>query len=131
LTSTLEAAMRKVLLYSKLYDELCSELKAAEVVENVIDLNKLGVERARKVRVRWSSSPCSNVKGYRLYWSVNGGVSYDSSFAEIGNVTQVILPDDLPLFPDVKDGIELGLTVVTHTGDESDMVKLSVPPEFP
>ena len=123
--------MKKLLLYSELYDELCSRLKEAEVFENVIDLNKLGTARAKRLRIRWNSSSSStDVKGYRLYWSVNSGVSYDSNFAEVGNVTEVILPDDVPLFPAVAGEIELGVTAVNHTGNESDMAKISVPSEF-
>ena len=121
--------MKKPLL--ELYDELCSRLKEAEVFENVIDLSKLGTARAKRLRIRWNSSSSStDVKGYRLYWSVNSGVSYDSNFAEVGNVTEVILPDDVPLFPAVAGEIELGVTAVNHTGNESDMAKISVPSEF-
>ena len=121
--------MKKLLL--ELYDELCSTLKEAEVFENVIDLSKLGTARAKRLRIRWNSSSSStDVKGYRLYWSVNSGVSYDSNFAEVGNVTEVILPDDVPLFPAVAGEIELGVTAVNHTGNESDMAKISVPFEF-
>ena len=121
--------MKKLLL--ELYDELCSRLKEAEVFENVIDLSKLGTARAKRLRIRWNSSSSStDVKGYRLYWSVNSGVSYDSNFAEVGNVTEVILPDDVPLFPAVAGEIELGVTAVNHTGNESDIAKISVPSEF-
>ena len=123
--------MKKLLLYSELYDELCSRLKEAEVFENVIDLSKLGTARAKRLRIRWNSSSSStDVKGYRLYWSVNSEVSYDSNFVEVGNVTEVILPDDVPLFPAVAGEIELGVTAVNHTGNESDMAKISVPSEF-
>ena len=106
--------MKKRLLYSELYDELCSRLKEAEVFENVIDLSKLGTARAKRLRIRWNSSSSTDVKGYRLYWSVNSGVSYDSNFAEVGNVTEVILPDDVLLFPAVAGEIELGVTAVNH-----------------
>jgi hypothetical protein len=121
--------MKKMLLYSELYDELCSRLKEAEVFENVIDLNKLGTARAKRLRIHWNCSS-TDIKGYRLYWSRNSGVSYDSNFAEVGNVTDVILPDDVPLFPAVTGEIELGVTAVNHTGNESDMAKISVNSEF-
>jgi hypothetical protein len=121
--------MKKTLLYSELYDELCSRLKEAEIFENVIDLDKLGTASAKRLRIRWDSSS-TDVKGYRLYWSLNSGVSYDSNFAEVGNVTDVILPDDVPLFPAVTGEIELGVTAVNHTGNESDMAKISVPSEL-
>jgi hypothetical protein len=117
--------MKKTLLYSELYDELCSRLKEAEVFENVIDLNKLGTARFKRIKIRWNCSS-TDVKGYRLYWSLNGGVSYDSNFAEVGNVTELILPDDVPSFPPVTGEIEFGVTAVNHTGNESDMVKISV-----
>ena len=121
--------MKKTLIYSELYDELCSRLKEAEVFENVIDLNKLGTARVKRLRIRWDCSS-TDVKGYRLYWSLNSGVGYDSNFAEVGNVTDVILPDDVPLFPIVTGKIEVGVTAVNLTGNESDMAKILVNSEF-
>ena len=68
--------------------------------------------------------------GYKLYWAVGGGVSYNSDFSEVGNVTEVILPDDIPSFPLVTGDIELGVTAVNNTGNESDITKFSAPFDF-
>ena len=63
--------------------------------------------------------------GYRLYWAIGGGVGYDSDFAEVGNVTEVILPDDVPAFPLFHGEMRIGVTSVSHTGNESDMRVIS------
>jgi hypothetical protein len=86
--------------------------------------------RIRKRKIRWNSSNASGVAGYKLYWAVGKEVDYNSDFAEIGNVTEVILPDDVPSFPIVAGDIELGVVAVDHIGNESDMTKLSAPFDF-
>ena len=86
--------------------------------------------RIRKRKVRWNTSNGLGVVGYKLYWAVGKEVNYDSDFAEVGNVTEVILPDDVPSFPIVAADIELGVVAVDHIGNESDMTKLSAPFDF-
>ena len=51
--------------------------------------------KIKKKRVRWNRSPSPSVVGYRLYWAVVGEVSYDSEFIDIGDRTEVILPDQV------------------------------------
>ena len=53
-------------------------------------------------------------------------VGYDSDFLNVGNVTSVILPDDLPCFHDIRGRIEIGVTAVSSGGNESDMSVVSV-----
>ena len=55
--------------------------------------------RVRKRKVHWGASNSLGVVGYKLYWAMGKGVNYDSDFADLGNVTEVILPDDVPSFP--------------------------------
>jgi Tfp pilus assembly protein PilZ len=86
--------------------------------------------RIRKRKIRWNSSNDSGVAGYKLYWAVGKEVDYNSDFAEVGNVTEVILPDDVPSFPIVAGDIELGVVAVDNIGNESDMTKLSAPFDF-
>ena len=86
--------------------------------------------RVRKRKVRWNTSNGLGVVGYKLYWAVGKEVNYDSDFAEVGNVTEVILPDDVPSFPIIAGDIELGVVAVDHIGNESDMTKLSAPFDF-
>ena len=86
--------------------------------------------RIRKRKVRWSPSIAAGVVGYRLYWAIAQEVSYNSDFTEVGNVTEVVLPDDVPSFPTVAGDIDLGVTALDHIGNESDMAKLSSPFDF-
>jgi hypothetical protein len=86
--------------------------------------------KIRKRRIRWEPSPSTEVISYRLYWSEVGAVDYDSHFQEVGNVTQVILPDDVPSFPLNAGEIEIGITAITGTGNESDFVRVSVRFDF-
>jgi hypothetical protein len=84
----------------------------------------------KKWKIRWNSPLTPDVSGYKLYWSVNGDVDYDSDFIEVGSVTEVILPDDVSAFPRIGKELELGLTAVSHTGNESDMTKFSAQFDF-
>ena len=81
-------------------------------------------------KLRWSPSDSPQVLGYKLYWAVGGKVDYDAEHHTIGNVTEITLPDDVPMFPCANGPIELGLTAVNEVGNESDMVTLSVPFQF-
>lgn len=88
-----------------------------------------GVEvigRIKKKRVRWQSSVSVDVKSYRLYWSKLGKVSYNSDHVDLGHVTEVILPDDIPSFPFVEGDIELGVTAINNAGNESDITRLTL-----
>jgi len=84
----------------------------------------------RKKKVSWDAVDNPDVAGYKLYWAVGGKVDYDSEFAEVGNVTEVILPDNVPSFPLVVGDIEIGVTAVSHKGNESDMSVFSAPFDF-
>ena len=83
--------------------------------------------RVRKRKVHWDASNGLGVVGYKLYWAVGKEVNYDSDFADLGNVTEVILPDDVPSFPIDAGDIELAVVAVDHIGNESDMTKLYAP----
>ena len=83
--------------------------------------------RVRKRKVHWGASNSLGVVGYKLYWAMGKGVNYDSDFADLGNVTEVILPDDVPSFPKNAGEIELAVVAVDHIGNESDMPKLYAP----
>jgi hypothetical protein len=88
--------------------------------------NNIAFINDRRVRVRWDASACPNVVGYKLYWAIGGGVNYDSDFAEVGNVTEVILPDDVPSFSILPINIEIGVTAVNWMRRESEMAKYTV-----
>jgi len=83
------------------------------------------VSKTKMKRIRWSRSPSLNVVGYRLYWAVAGEVSYDSEFIDIGDRTEVILPDQVPPLHHVRGEVALGITALNRDGNESDMVKFT------
>jgi hypothetical protein len=71
--------------------------------------------RVRKRKVHWGASNSLGVVGYKLYWAIDKGVNYDSAdFADLGNVTEVILPDDVPSFPIEAGDIEPAVVAVDH-----------------
>ena len=84
------------------------------------------ISTTRKKRIRWTRPRSPNVSGYRLYWSVSGEVSYNSEFVDIGDRTEVILPDQVPSLHHVRVEVALGITALTHGGNESNMVRFSV-----
>src|SRR5512137_2121463 len=84
------------------------------------------VSKIKKKRIRWSRSPSLNVVGYRLYWAVLGEVGYDSEFIDIGDRTEVILPDQVLPLHHVRGEVALGITALNRNGNESDMVKFTV-----
>jgi hypothetical protein len=81
-------------------------------------------------RLIWDPSPSSSVIGYKLYWAEQGEVNYDSPCAMVGNVSEVVLPEQVPSFPVVRGPIALGITAVNEVGNESDMVVIAAPFQF-
>ena len=79
--------------------------------------------RMKKKGLTWNASTSPDVSGYKIYWSKSGNVDYDSVHVELGNVTHVLLPDDIPSFP-VTERIEIGITTVSLKGNESDMLRV-------
>jgi hypothetical protein len=86
--------------------------------------------KIKKRKLIWEPSISPNVIGYKLYWAEEGKVNYDSPCAMIGNVTEVVLPEQVPSFPIVKGSIELGITAVNEIGNESDMIIVAAPFQF-
>jgi hypothetical protein len=82
--------------------------------------------RIKKKRLSWIASSSPGVSGYRIYWSKVGRADYNSDHAELGKVTRVVIPDDIPSFPHTTGLIELGITAVSFEGNESDMVRASL-----
>ena len=75
--------------------------------------------RVRRRKLRWE--PSVGAAKYRLYWSTQGPVGYESDFVELENRTMAILPDEVPSFPTIAGNIELGITAVNTVGNESDI----------
>jgi hypothetical protein len=81
--------------------------------------------KIKQKKLRWESAAGEESAKYKLYWSENGTLDYTSSFAEVGAITQVILPDDIPSFPRIAGNLELGIAAVNQAGNESDITKIS------
>ena len=86
--------------------------------------------KMKKRRLSWRASHSSQVVGYKLYWAEGGGVNYDSQYAELGNITEIVLPDDVESFTPGNSPVEFGITAIDELGNESDMVTLFAPYQF-
>jgi hypothetical protein len=91
------------------------------------ECRKMG--RITPKRVRWEPSTRAEVS-YRLYWSISEAVDYDSDHADVGTVTQVTVPDDIPSFPLISGKIELGISAVNQARNESEITKATVHLDF-
>jgi len=80
--------------------------------------------KIRKHKLSWEASDSKNVIGYKLYWSKEKEVSYDSKYIEMVNLTEIILPDDIP-FSDSP--IMFGVTAIDRDGNESDIATIAAP----
>lgn len=79
--------------------------------------------KIRSRRVHWEPSTSEGVTCYRLYWSTKEAVGYESDHADLGNVTQIKLPDDIPSFPLFAGQIELGISAINLAGNESEITR--------
>jgi len=93
-----------------------------------VEIKKTG--KIKRKRIRWYRSPSMEVIKYRLYWSVEAEVGYDSQYVELGNVAEAILPGDIPSFPLITGTLHLGITALSKAGNESDMTKISASLDF-
>ena len=80
--------------------------------------------RIRKYKLTWQSSDSPEVIGYKLYWARSTAVDYDSKFIKVGNVTELVLPDDVALS---EGPVMFGVTALDRHGNESDMTLLPEP----
>lgn len=83
--------------------------------------------RVRKCKLRWKRSTSKQVVGYRLYWSKEEKLDYDAKHFDLGNVSEVILPDVLKVSTRYPFRIKLGISAVDIFGNESDIVSLPEP----
>jgi len=101
------------------------DLEAIHGKATLIENGEGRMGRVKRKKVSWQPSVSVDVTSYRLYWSKVGEVSYDSDHADLGNATEVILPDDLPSFPLIEGNIKLGITAINEAGNESDIMTLT------
>ena len=86
--------------------------------------------KIKKRKLSWMASGSSQVVGYKLYWSDNGTVDYDSKCEILGNVTEIVLPDDVKSFKPNGGAVRFGVTAVDELENESDMITLKAPYQF-
>lgn len=86
--------------------------------------------KIKRRKLKWVASNSAQVVGYKLYWSENGELNYDSQSVMLGNVTEIVLPDDVKSFTPNGGPIEFGITAVDELGNESDMVTMTAPYQF-
>ena len=86
--------------------------------------------KIKRRRLKWDASSSSQIVGYKLYWSENGALNYDSQWVMLGNITEIVLPDDVKSFTPHSGAIEFGVTAVDELGNESDMITLTAPYQF-
>ena len=86
--------------------------------------------KVKKRKLVWVASTSSQIVGYKLYWSENSKVDYNSQCIMLGNVTEVILPDDVESFKPKGGPIEFAITAVDELGNESNMITLMAPYQF-
>ena len=111
---------------TKAFDRELSYLRSAH--EIAVGWNRETVStmgKARRKRISWKPSTSADVSGYRLYWAMGKQVNYDSEYIELGNITDVTLPDDIPSLIQQAGDIQLGVTAISQSGNESDMTTLS------
>jgi hypothetical protein len=86
--------------------------------------------KIKRRRLKWVASSSPQVVGYKLYWSQDGDLNYNSQWLMLGNVTEIVLPDDVKSFKPNGGPVEFGVTAVDELGNESDMITLKAPYQF-
>ncbi len=86
--------------------------------------------KIKKRRLKWSASESVQVVGYKLYWSEGSEVNYDSNCVTLGNITEIVLPDDVDAFLPDGGPVVFGITALDEVGNESDMTTLVAPYQF-
>jgi Tfp pilus assembly protein PilZ len=105
-----------------------ADMKDSQSEEKNEEVKTMG--KIRKKRIRWESSMTDDVVKYRLYWSENGMVSETSKYVDVGNVTEIVIPDDVPSFPLIRGNMAFGIAALTEAGNESDMTKMTAEIDF-
>lgn len=86
--------------------------------------------KIKKRKLQWTASQSPQVVAYKLYWAQGEKVGYESPNASLGNVTEVVLPDDVEDFKPEAGPVEFGVTAVDELGNESDLVTVAAPHQF-
>lgn len=108
-----------------LVQQLAPDQENPDKKANITKKEARQMGKVKSKKLRWEPAAGEEAATYKLYWSENGTVDYTSSSAEVGTVTQIILPDDVPSFPRIAGSLELGITAVNQAGNESDITTIS------
>lgn len=83
--------------------------------------------KIRNCKLSWAHPNSDQVAGYRLYWSKENRVTYDSSSKMIGKVNEIYLPEIIEDVPKYGESVFLGITAVDKRGQESDITMFAEP----
>ncbi len=78
--------------------------------------------KIRRYKLSWEASDSKDVAGYKVYWSEGKAVSYDSQCIDVINLTEIILPDDVP---HSNCPLFFGVSAIDKNGNESDITKIT------
>lgn len=80
--------------------------------------------RLRKYKLVWAASDTEDIVGYKLYWNHGAAVDYECDAIEVGNVTEISIPDCVNVF---EGSVMFGITALDIEGNESDITTLIEP----
>lgn len=86
--------------------------------------------KIKKRKLRWEASISPQVVGYKLYWAVDDAVHYGSESIVVGNVTELVLPDDILDFRPSDGPVTFAIAALDEVGNESDLITLTAPYQF-
>lgn len=117
--------MRFKRLVPKEQPEKNEDLKkhAREHLQHMKEEKKVG--KLRQKKIRWQASLTPGINKYKLYWSTDGALNYNSPSLDLGNSNEVVLPDGVPSFPLVNGTLTLGISAVNDAGNESDITEMT------
>jgi len=77
--------------------------------------------KVRKQKLTWKASASPQVTGYKVYWTAGNRLDYQAPCTNVGNVTAIVIPDDLTRFLPRSGDLKFGVTAIDSAGNESEM----------
>ena len=78
---------------------------------------------------RWQPSETPAVS-YRFYWATCKAIRHNLRYEDVGTVTKIILPHDIPTFPLIAAKMVLGVSAISHSGAESEITTVIADIDF-
>jgi hypothetical protein len=122
--------MRFKRLVHKEEGENSGQLKKDQIQQRQHIKEEKKVGKIRQKKVRWQGSPTPGIHTYKLYWSTDGVLDYNSPSMEVGNSTEIVLPEGAPSFPLVNGTLTVGISAVNDAGNESDITQVTAEVNF-